>query len=159
MTFSHAIIALILTWKCTCIVLAQENLKASQELEHSYFCAICELVDGGEEAKKLEEIHPTQIYFRLNPIKIFWGSFDKVKSSLEFFPVSVNEKKREILVVFRSEENLVEGDWIKKYINITSKEREPEKYLLVGETPISAEMLVKFLENFSDKMRVKFPLD
>ena len=131
----------------------------TSSLEMSYFCALCEPVTASGYEKYLTEKFPKMDFFRLNPVKIYWGSYKNAKSSLLLHPVPKGEGKTQVLVVFRGENNLGPGDWLKSYIPIQKDKRSPKYYLLDGEGVVSGGELKRFLEKYSKVMQKKFPLD
>jgi hypothetical protein len=135
------------------------HINPTNSLEQSTFCAICELVETGSDNKSLTAEYPEMKFFRLRPVKIYWGSYDKAKSSLQIHPVLKGEGKTQIMVVFRGNNNLGPGDWLKSYIPIQKDSRPPTYYLLSGKGTVSGGDLKRFLDQYSKLMRKKFPLD
>jgi hypothetical protein len=129
------------------------------ELENSYFCAICELIDAGDAAKPFVAKYPTLNFFRLRPVEIFWGSLNQAKPSLMIHPKPKREAKCLYLVVLRHEHDLVPGDWIKKYTPIQADAQKSSYYLLDGKKSVNEEKLREILKLHSKIMQKKHPLD
>jgi hypothetical protein len=155
------LISVIVYFYISAVILQADNqIAASNELKNAYFCAICELVKTGDDMEaKFSTEFPGVDFYRLRPIRVYWGSLKKSEPFLKIHPKPRHEAKRKVFVIFRSEENLIPGDWTKKYINIQEPAGVSSSYLLEGKELITPDELEQFLEKYSENMVLKHPLD